>query len=35
MAHEHNYYSTKQEFLALKWVTVPGIPVLETGSCEN
>ena len=36
--HEHNYHSTKQEFLALKlgdWWAVPGIPVLETISCEN
>ena len=36
--HEHNYYSTNQEFLALKWVNcwaVPGIPALETICCEN
>ena len=36
--HQHNYYSTRQEFLALKWATAEqftGIPVLETICSEN
>ena len=32
--HEHNYHSTKQEFLALKWA-VSGIPALQTFHCQT
>ena len=36
--HEHNYHSTKQEFLALKLAIAKqfsGIPTLETVHCQN
>ena len=38
IVHECNYHSTKQKFLALKWViagAVSGIPTLETICCRN